>query len=162
MFDAGWASPTLCAFALSSIVRQQVYQTATVPPQHPLPGDSNPSAEPPPTSSAMPIDVRSTSLALLAFIALVVFLRWAQDIFIPITFAVLLSYALTPIVDWLKRNAKLHKAIGAALTLALILGALGLGLSSLRPEALNILDIVPRAIQKFSTAMRGNSRIPTG
>ena len=110
----------------------------------------------------MPIDVRSTSLALLAFIALVVFLRWAQDIFIPITFAVLLSYALTPIVDWLKRNAKLHKAIGAALTLALILGALGLGLSSLRPEALNILDIVPRAIQKFSTAMRGNSRIPTG
>jgi predicted PurR-regulated permease PerM len=60
----------------------------------------------------MPIDVRSTSLALLAVIALIVFLNWAQAVLIPITFAVLLSYALTPVVDWLKRNVKLHKAIG--------------------------------------------------
>ena len=102
----------------------------------------------------LPIDVRSTSLAVLACIAVIVFLRWAQDVLIPITFAVMLSYALTPVVDWLKRKAKLHKAVGAALTLALILGALGIGLSTLRPEALDILDIVPRATQKFSIPAR--------
>lgn len=103
-----------------------------------------------------PIDVRSTSLAILAVIALIVFVRWAQEVLIPITFAVLLSYTLTPVVDWLKRKARLHQAVGAALTLALLLGALGIGLNSLQPEALNILDIVPRATQKLSVAMRGN------
>jgi predicted PurR-regulated permease PerM len=110
----------------------------------------------------MPIDIRSTSLAVLALIALIVFLRWAQDVLIPITFAVLLSYALTPVVDWLKRNAKMHKAIGAALTLALVLGILGIGLNSLHPEALNILDLVPRATQKIGIALRGNLHTPPG
>src|SRR4029453_6377174 len=119
-----------------------------------LPDDVSPPAESPPISLAMPINVRSTSLAVLAFIALIVFLRWAQDVLIPITFAVLFSYALTPVVDWLRRNAKLHKAIGAALTLMLILGGLGIGLNSLQPEALNILDLVPRATQKISIALR--------
>jgi predicted PurR-regulated permease PerM len=110
----------------------------------------------------MPINVRSTSLAVLALIALIVFLRWAQAVLIPITFALLLSYALTPVVDWLKRNAKLHKAVGAALVLVLIFGGLGIGLSSLQPEALDILDIVPRATQKFSMAVRDNPRTSPG
>lgn len=111
---------------------------------------------------AKPIDVRSSSLAILAVIALIVFLHWAQAVLIPITFAVLLSYALTPVVDGLKRNFKLHKAVGAALTLVLILGGLGLGFGSLQPEALDILDLVPRATQKFNIALRGNPRTAPG
>lgn len=110
----------------------------------------------------MPIDVRSTSLAVLALIAAIVFLRWAQVVLIPITFAVLLSYALTPVVDWLQRRAKLHKAIGAALTLALLLGGLGIGLGSLQPEVIDIIDLVPRATQKVTTALRGNPRTAPG
>jgi predicted PurR-regulated permease PerM len=47
-------------------------------------------------------------------------------------------------------------------TLAIILGAVGWGLNSLQPEALDVLDIVPRAAQKFSTAIRGNPRQPAG
>jgi predicted PurR-regulated permease PerM len=101
-------------------------------------------------------------MALVAFMALVVFLRWAQAVFIPIALAVFLSYALTPVVDWLKRYAKLHKAIGAALTLALILGGVGLGLRSLQPQVLEILDLVPRAAQKLSIALRGNSHASPG
>jgi hypothetical protein len=65
-----------------------------------------------PAPLTTPINIRSTSMALVAFMALVVFLRWAQAVFIPIALAVFLSYALTPVVDWLKRYAKLHKAIG--------------------------------------------------
>jgi len=131
-------------------------------PQSSVPDDEGLPAEPRPITVAMPIDVRSTSLALLAVIALIVFLNWAQAVLIPITFAVLLSYALTPVVDWLKRNVKLHKAIGAAMTLALIFGGLGFGLSSLQPEALDILDLVPRAMQKFTIALRSNPRAPAG
>jgi predicted PurR-regulated permease PerM len=108
------------------------------------------------------IRVRSTPLWILALLALVVFLHWAQAVFIPIVFALLLSYALTPIVNWLKKNAKLHKAVGAAMTLVLLLGGLGLGLSSLQPEALDILDLVPRATAKFSTALRGHAGTAPG
>jgi predicted PurR-regulated permease PerM len=119
-------------------------------------------AEQPLLTLAKPIDVRSSSLAILAVIALIVLLHWAQAVLIPITFAVLLSYALTPVVDWLKRSLKLHKALGAALTLALILGGLGLGFSSLQPEALDVLDLVPRATQKFNIALRGDPRTAPG
>ena len=71
----------------------------------------------------MSIDVRSTSLALLTLMASIVFLEWAQAVLIPITFAVLLSYALTPVVNGLKRIAKAPKAVGAALTLSVVVGA---------------------------------------
>ena len=110
----------------------------------------------------MSIMVRSNAIVVLALIALVVFLHWAQAVFIPITFSVFLSYSLKPIVNWLQRRAKLPKAVGAAATLAVILGAVGWGLNSLQPEALDVLDIVPRATEKFSIAIRGNPREPAG
>ena len=69
-----------------------------------------------------------------------------------------MSYALTPVVAWLSKTARVPKAIGAALTLAIILGGLGMGLHWLQPEALDVLDLVPRATQKVSVALRSNSR----
>src|SRR5664279_1405683 len=132
------------------------------PPESPAQADDVATGEPAPTVSNMRVMVRSNSTVVLALIALVVFLHWAQAVLIPITFSVFLSYALTPIVNWLKRHAKLPKAVGAAATLAIILGAVGWGLNSLQPEALDVLDIVPRATQKFSLAMRGNPRDPAG
>ena len=116
----------------------------------------------PPLLISAPIDIRSTSLALIAFIALIGFLYWARAVLIPITLAVLLSYALTPVVEWLKKNAKLHKALGAGLTLIAMVGMLGIGLTSLKPEALNVLDILPRATEKFRNAIVGNSRNTPG
>ena len=110
----------------------------------------------------MPIDVRSTSLAVLALLAAIVFAHWARAVLIPITFAVMLSYALTPVVNWLRRHAKLHKAIGAALTLAVLLGGLWIGLSSLKPEMIDILDLVPRATAKLTTAFRGPPQAEPG
>lgn len=115
-----------------------------------------------PTVLQTPVDVRSTSLAVLAVIAVVGLLWLARAVFIPITVAVLASYALTPIVDWLKKRAKLPKAVGAGVTLAVILIGLGVGLQSLQPEAIQILDIVPRATQKFTTALRRSALGPSG
>jgi len=91
----------------------------------------------------------------LTVLAVVVFVRWAHEVLIPITLAVMLSYALTPVVRWLKATAKLPEPLGAALTLVVIVGALGLGLTSLQPQALEIVDFVPRAVQKFNVAVRG-------
>ena len=121
-----------------------------------------PSASLPPPVLHTPINVRSTSLALMALLAVIGFLFVARAVFIPITIAVLASYALTPIVDWLKRRARLPKALGAGLTLALILVGLGFGLESLQSQAIQVLDIVPRATQKFSTAIRHSALGPPG
>ena len=108
------------------------------------------------------INVRSTSLAVLALLAVVGFFFVARAVLIPITIAVLASYALTPVVDWLKRTVRLPKALGAALTLALILAGLGVGIESLQSQAIQILDIVPRATEKFSTAIRRTALGPPG
>jgi len=98
------------------------------------------------------------SLAILTVLAIVVFARWAHEILVPITLAVLLSYALTPVVTWLESHLKLHKAIGAAITLVSILGALGAGLNALQPQALAVVDLVPRATQKVADIWKGTSR----
>jgi predicted PurR-regulated permease PerM len=116
------------------------------------PGDSEP-AVPTPVLQA-PIDVRSTALAVLALLAVIGFLFLARAVFIPITVAVLSSYALTPVLDWLKRSGKLPKPVGAGVTLAVILMALIAGLNSLQPQAIQVLDIVPLATAKFRAALQ--------
>jgi predicted PurR-regulated permease PerM len=108
------------------------------------------------------INIRSTSLAVLAVVAVIGLLFFARAVFIPITIAVLASYALTPLVDWLRDKTKLPKPVGAGLTLVLLLTGLGLGLESLQPEAIQILDIVPRATEKFTTALRNSALGPPG
>ena len=131
-------------------------------PEPPVQDDNTATGTPAPTAPHTSGRVRSHATFVLALIAVVVFLQWAQAVLIPITLSVFLSYALTPIVNWLQRKAKLPKAVGAAATLAVILGAVGWGLNSLQPEALDVLDIVPRATQKFSIAIRGNPSEPAG
>ncbi len=121
-----------------------------------------PSSERPPTVLQTTINIRSTSLAVLALIAVIGLLYWARAVFIPIAIAVLASYTLTPVVDFLKEKARLPKAIGAALTLTAILIAVGFGLESLQPQAIQILDIVPRATEKFSKALRRDALKPPG
>ncbi len=134
----------------------------STPPKSPMPPEDDPTGVPTPTVTHTSVRLRSNSVVVLAFIAVVVFLHWAQAVIIPITFSVFMSYALTPVVNWLKRKAKLPKAVGAGATLMVILGVLGWGLNSLQSEALDVLDIVPRATEKFSLAMRGNPREPAG
>ena len=120
-----------------------------------------PSERPAPVLQAS-INVRSTSLAVLALIAVIGLLYFARAVFIPVAIAVLASYTLTPVVDWLKKTARLPKAVGAGLTLVLILIGLGFGLESLQPQAIQVLDIVPRATEKFSAALRLSALGPPG
>ena len=130
------------------------------PPESPAQADDIATSVPAPTVSQTHVLVRSNAIVVIAFIAVALFLQWAQAVLIPITLSVFLSYALTPVVNWLRKYAKLPKVVGAAATLAVLLGAIGWGLNSLQPEALDILDIVPRATQKFSLAIRGNPHDP--
>ena len=51
----------------------------------------------------MPVDVRSVSLSIIAFAAVMAMLHLAQEVIIPFVVSGLLFYALDPIVDWLQR-----------------------------------------------------------
>jgi predicted PurR-regulated permease PerM len=130
--------------------------------REPLQPGIEPPSQPPAPVLQTSINVRSTSLAVLALIAVIGLLFFARAVFIPITIAVLASYALTPVVDWLKKRARLPKAVGAAVTLTVILIGLAFGLQSLQPQAIQVLDIVPRAAAKFSAALRLSALGPPG
>jgi predicted PurR-regulated permease PerM len=127
---------------------------------------SGPVVEPPAQSSlpafAAPINVRSASLAVLAVLGVIGFLLVARSVFIPVTIALVLSYALRPIVDWLQRTARLPPVLGAGVTLALILIVLSVGLEFVYPETMRVLDLVPRATAKFNAAMRLAALEPPG
>jgi predicted PurR-regulated permease PerM len=106
--------------------------------------------------------IRNKALAALTFMAAVVFLQWAQEVFIPITLAVLLSYALTPIVEWLHKRLRVHKAIGAGALLLGIMGACVFGIGALQPQALNLVEIIPRAAEKLTAEFRPTARARNG
>lgn len=114
------------------------------------------SRETPETSA--PLDVRSVSLAALAVIAVIFTLHWAKAVLIPIALAVFLSYLLTPPVSWLRRRARLPAMLAAALALAVVAGGIGAGAAALQAQALELLDLVPKAARKLDGEVRRSGR----
>jgi predicted PurR-regulated permease PerM len=105
----------------------------------------------------MPVDVRSASLVVLAVLASIFALRWAAAVFIPLMLSLILTYALSPLVDRLERM-KVPRIVGAALILLSIAGAMGTTVYSLSGNAAQLVDSLPVAAQKLRQAMvRGPS-----
>ncbi|MFM9921792.1 AI-2E family transporter [Variovorax sp. H27-G14] len=101
----------------------------------------------------MPVDVRSASLVVLAVLASVFALQWGQAVFVPLMLSLLLTYALSPLVDMLHRW-RLPRWIGAAVILVGLFGGLGWTGYSLSGNASQLLDSLPVAAQKLGQAMR--------
>lgn len=145
------------------------------PPASPLPPDAttatadgavpgSPLPEPTPAAAdrlpmQMAVNVRSVSLSVLALIATLFALHVASDIFIPLLLGLVLSYALSPLVDWLERW-RLPRALGAGL-LILGLGALvGWTVATLSDDATVLVEALPAATQKLRKlvhAQRGHA-----
>ena len=118
-------------------------------------------AEPQPAVVNVPIDVRSTSLAVLAVLACIFALKWAAAVFIPLLLGLMLSYALSPIVDRLQRF-RIPRAVGAAVLLLGILGGTGSLLYSLSDDAASMIESFPLAAQKLRLSLRGPRQSPPG
>ena len=93
-------------------------------------------------------DTRSSysamALWILAIVALVLFLRAASQLFIPVTLAVLISYALEPVVAWLSRH-HVPRLAGTSAVLLLILGMSAWGVVSLKDDVLQATEALPKA-----------------
>ncbi len=95
---------------------------------------------------------RSTSgiaagIWVIAAVAIVFLLRAAGQLLIPIVLAVLISYALEPVVTWMHRH-RIPRMAGAGLLLAAILALTGWGAYSLRDDAVQAFEALPEVARR--------------
>ncbi|WP_236744426.1 AI-2E family transporter [Marinobacter similis] len=94
------------------------------------------------------ISIRSVALIVLASIATLYFIDWAQPVLLPLVVAVLISYALDPLVSLLDR-VRIPRPLGAAIVMSSLIGVIAAAGTPLKQEAMAMLDKVPVAIQEF-------------
>jgi predicted PurR-regulated permease PerM len=100
----------------------------------------------------IPVNARGVALAILATVAFVFALQWAQKFFIPLVFSILISYTLTPVVVWLER-IKIPRIAGTTLVLITLLCGAAVVANSLRTEFQSILVGLPDAAHRISKAI---------
>ena len=100
--------------------------------------------DPKPVVLDMPVDVRNLALPLLAFAAGVVLLRYAEEVLVPVVLAVLVSYALWPLVTWLEK-IKVPRTLAAAIVLSATTFGIGWAVYTVRFQAINLVDQIPDA-----------------
>jgi predicted PurR-regulated permease PerM len=114
--------------------------------------DDSPSAPTPPSVESPAIrtrvDIRSVSLTVLAWLAIVLALQYAQAMIIPIVLAVLISYALEPMVAWMTRR-HVPRALAAAVVLLALVASSGWMLYSLRAQAAAFVEQLPQAARRL-------------
>jgi predicted PurR-regulated permease PerM len=111
-----------------------------------------------PPTVRLPVDARGAALAILATVALVGALQWAQSFVISLLLGILFAYMLNPLVTWLEK-IKVPRVAGTLVVMLAVVGALVLGVYSLRGEVQNIVEQLPEAATRFSAALvrlRGN------
>jgi predicted PurR-regulated permease PerM len=84
---------------------------------------------------------------ILVALGTVWFLQAAQTLLIPIALAILISYALEPCVAWLERR-HIHRMIGSAAVLLVVLGAIVAGAYSLRDDVKEVVASLPKAAER--------------
>jgi predicted PurR-regulated permease PerM len=94
-------------------------------------------------------DSRALAAALwvLSVLAILMFLRTAYELLIPIVIGVLLSYALEPLVvrlEWLR----IRRVFGAAVVVAILLGAALWGLYTVRNQLKEAITALPEAARR--------------
>jgi predicted PurR-regulated permease PerM len=95
-----------------------------------------------------PVRVRNVALSVLATLALLVLLRYAQELFVPVILSILIAFALNPFVTLLER-LRVHRTIGAAFVVTLLIICTGSGAYALRNQATVVLDNAPDAIGRL-------------
>jgi predicted PurR-regulated permease PerM len=107
-----------------------------------------------------PLDVRSSSMIVIASLLGLYALRWAAEIVIPVLMGLLFSYALTPLVDLLVR-ARVPRALGAGLVMIALVGGIGWGTWSLSDQANSLIESLPNAAAKLRDTLHPRQRDPS-
>ena len=118
--------------------------------------NTDPESSQPPAllpSDDTPVSIRSLSLAVIAVLAGLFVLHWAKAVFIPFMLSLVFSYALSPVVNWLE-NRRVPRAAGSGVLLLALMGAMGTTAYALSDEAVQLVNSLPAATQKFRQAIK--------
>ena len=106
----------------------------------------------PPRMARIAVDAQGLALVILATIAVVFALEWAQSFFIPLLLGILVAYTLSPLVAWLER-IKIPRVAGASLVIVAVVGSLAFGTYSLRGQMQTIVAQLPEAASKLAVGL---------
>lgn len=102
----------------------------------------------------VPVDVsiRSVALTVLATVAGVYLLHWAQQVFVPVVLAILISYALEPLVRSLVK-VRVPRPVASAGIVGLLVVSLVSGIYAFTDDAQAIVAKLPDAAQTLRRVM---------
>ncbi len=101
-------------------------------------------------TAADAINLRTTAPMVIAVLASIVFIDWAQAVLLPLVASVLISYSLEPLVSGLDR-LKIPRPISAAIVLLSMITIIVLATVPLQREAMAMLDKIPTALHQFQS-----------
>ena len=104
-------------------------------------------------TAPFPSESRGTAPIIVATIATIFALYWAQRFFIPLFLGLILAVTLNPLVKFFER-LKIPRFAGTTLVMAALLCGMGAATLSLRTQVEGILDQIPDAAAKLSAALR--------
>jgi len=123
------------------------------------PVTSVPSPDAPLPSVSLPADSHSVAQIILAVVATIFALYWAQRFFIPLFLGLILALTLNPLVRYLER-LKMPRLLGTSLVMAALLCGMAAATLSLRTQVERILDQAPEAAMKLSVVLRDMASQP--
>ncbi len=98
------------------------------------------------------MEARGLALGILATLATVFALSWAQAFLVPLLLGIVIAYTLNPVVAWLE-GVRIPRAAGTVVVMAAVTAAMVLCAYSLRGQMQTIIEQLPEAATKFSTAL---------
>lgn len=105
----------------------------------------------------VPPDTRTVALVALAVVLIPFALYAGAAFFIPLLVSLFLSYALSPVVDRMER-VRVPRALGAALTMLLVITLASAGVQGALNEAAVVFEELPQAVQRLRVAVTSWSR----
>jgi predicted PurR-regulated permease PerM len=99
-----------------------------------------------------PADARGLALVVLATLATVFALSWAQTLVVPLLLGIVITYTLSPVVCWLER-LRIPRVAGTVLVMSGVVVALALSAYSLRGQLQTIIEQLPVATAKLSASL---------
>ncbi len=131
--------------AVASVAATDAAIATTPPVQEAVAQDSAPLVP-------VPVDMRNAALTVLAVIAVLLVLQYAQSVFIPLVLGLLISYALDPFVTRLQRM-RVPRAVGAGMLLLVMVGGGGAFLYQLRFQVQQIIQQLPDGARRLRQAL---------
>jgi len=101
------------------------------------------------------------ALAVLTIIATIFLLHWGAPFFIPLFVAMIIAFALSPVVDALTRVLR-WRILSATVVVVSILALLGAAMWSWRDDVERIWDQVPVAARAVADSVKKAARQPAG